>query len=362
MSLACRAFSLRTSSSTRFGAATSINRQSFNSYFCRANIHFTAPRPAPGRQKIYTKLSDTTSPWFLLFTFTASAGATYSALSYFNPVSKDADNMAAASQIPMPAKINGDSLHAQLVSTAKTQPAGRPGNLTAEETAKLKEFWGKLLEVFGKYKPQPVAAAAAEAPAAEKKKSGGGFFGRKAAEPVDSNDKHGGNKAYQQALDTMSPEELETEFYKMIKQDSPDASVLRYLRARKWDTQAALVMLVSTLHWRAKDMQVDDLVMFEGEAGAIKASKDNTDPAAKKEGEDFMAQLKMGKSFAHEFDKSGRPINVVRVRLHHGGEQTVTSIERFTIYLIETIRFMIKPHESDTGVSSLDDTYQMLDD
>ncbi|QIX00585.1 hypothetical protein AMS68_006102 [Peltaster fructicola] len=251
---------------------------------------------------------------------------------------------------PMPAKLDGASLYAQLLETAKSQPPGRPGNLTAEQTAKLKEFWGRLLEIFGVYTPKPGSAAAAPvaaAPAPEKKKSGG-LFGRKAAEPVDGNDKHGQGKTYQQALETMTPQELQEVFFKMTKQDAPDTAVLRYLRARKWDVQAALVMLVSTLHWRAKEMMVDDNIMLNGEAGALKDAKDASNPTAKKEGEDFIAQFRLGKAFVHGFDKNGRPCNYVRVKLHRGGEQTEDSIKRFTIFLIETTRFMITP-PVDTG-------------
>ena len=79
----------------------------------------------------------------------------------------------------------------------------------------------------------------------------------------------------------MSPEELQTEFYKMSKQDDPDAAVLRFMRARKWDVHAALVMLVSALYWRAKEMKIDDVLMAQGEAGALRDAADNTDPARK---------------------------------------------------------------------------------
>lgn len=250
-------------------------------------------------------------------------------------------------QIAMPAKLDGASLHASLVQHAQTQAPGRPGNLTDEQTAKLKEFWGRLLEIFGQYTPKAGSTPApAPEPVAEKKS--GGFFGRRAA-PAAPEDKHGLNKTFEQALATMTPAELQSEFYKMAKQDSPDAVVLRYLRARKWDIQAALVMLVGTLQWRAKEMKIEEL-MASGEAGALKDASDTTDPAVKKEGEDFIAQFRMGKSFVHGYDKQGRPNNYVRVKLHKGGEQTVSSIERFTVFLIETTRFMIFPPQ-DTGVS-----------
>jgi hypothetical protein len=63
-----------------------------------------------------------------------------------------------------------------------------------------------------------------------------------------------------------------------------------------------------------------------------------------------MAQLRMGKSFLHGTDKDGRPCCYVRVKLHKQGEQSEKSLERFTVYTIETTRMMLKP-PVDTAVS-----------
>ena len=128
----------------------------------------------------------------------------------------------------------------------------------------------------------------------------------------------------------------------MVKHDHPDALLLRFLRARKWDVHAALVMFVSTIHWRAKEMHVDDDIMINGEEHAVKESKAGS-AAERKEGGDFMAQLRMGKSFLHGTDKDGRPCCYVRVKLHKQGEQSEKSLERFTVYTIETTRMMLKP-------------------
>jgi len=106
-------------------------------------------------------------------------------------------------------------------------------------------------------------------------------------------------------------------------------------------------MAISTLHWRIKDVKVDEDIMRHGEEAAAK----QTMPTDKKEAEDFLTQLRMGKSFLHGTDLQGRPICYVRVRLHKPGQQSEASLERFTVYEIETTRMMLRP-PVDTAVRS----------
>jgi len=65
-----------------------------------------------------------------------------------------------------------------------------------------------------------------------------------------------------------------------------------------------------------------------------------------------MHQLRIGKSFLHGWDKQGRPICYVRVRLHKAGEDSEDSLERYTVYIMETARLMLNNHV-DTAVRSL---------
>jgi CRAL/TRIO, N-terminus. len=149
----------------------------------------------------------------------------------------------------------------------------------------------------------------------------------------------------------MKPEEIRTAFWSMVKGDNPDSLLLRFLRARKWDTKKALVMLISTMRWRLLEMHVDDDIMFNGEASALKMSQ-GSDPKEKKKGDDFLTQMRLGKSFLHGVDRAGRPICVVRVRLHKAGDQDNEGLERFTVYTIETARLLLAP-PIETAVSFL---------
>lgn len=205
-----------------------------------------------------------------------------------------------------------------------------------------------------------------ESPSPEKKKSGKrrlGLFSRKHDEPgkanelttengissslagvkiSDSEDKYGQLKDFQQAIADESPEALRVTFWSMVKHDNPDALLLRFLRARKWDVHKALVMMISTMRWRLSEMHVDDDIMKNGEGHALKQSQ-SSDPATKKAGEEFLDQIRMGKSFLHGVDKYGRPMCLVRVRLHRAGDQSPETLERYTVYTIETARMMLAP-------------------
>lgn len=229
---------------------------------------------------------------------------------------------------------------------------GRPGTLTPEQEKKLKEMWAKLLELCGTNKgdlavgglPEPEKRPASPE---STKKSGGGWFGRGKAAPEgpsgEGNDKYGQTQKYADALKAQTPEQIRECLWSMSKHDHPDALLLRFLRARKWDVQAAIVMLVSTLHWRAKEIHVDDDVMPKGEEHLILESTDGENAAKKKFAGDFVKQLHMGKSFVHGYDKEGRPCNYVRVRLHYARDQSPEALERFTVFTIESARLLLKP-------------------
>ncbi|EMC99625.1 hypothetical protein BAUCODRAFT_62758 [Baudoinia panamericana UAMH 10762] len=234
-------------------------------------------------------------------------------------------------------------------------PPGRPGNLTPDQEAKLKEMWSQTLDIFGVGRGTSEAANGAATPSSEasssdkKKKGRLSLFGKKKGGEGDTtndtadNDKHGQTREFQQALASQTPEQLRDAFWSMVKHDHPDALLLRFLRARKWDVHAALIMLVSTMHWRSQEISVDDDIMAKGELHALQQETTSSSAAEKKEGADFMAQLRMGKSFLHGTDKDGRPCCYVRVRLHRQGEQSEKSLERFTVYTIETARMLLRP-------------------
>lgn len=239
---------------------------------------------------------------------------------------------------------------------------GRPGTLSPEEEEKLREFWVAALKVFGVLGPKDVNGADPEALArsntsvSSKKKEKKRWFRRGKDEDVaapakaaDGEEKYGQTEAFKKALASMSPEVLRNTFWSMVKHDHPDGLLLRFLRARKWNVENALVMMVSTMRWRAEESHVDDDIMRNGELQMYEWSQSD-DPVKAKFGNDFLDQERKGKSFIHGLDKDNRPMCLVRARLHRAGEQSNEALERFTVYIIESTRLLVHP-PVDTGVS-----------
>ncbi|KAF3490582.1 phosphatidylinositol transfer protein CSR1 [Arthroderma uncinatum] len=247
-------------------------------------------------------------------------------------------------------------------------PTGHIGNLTKEEEEKLQDFWIALLRVCGVVASdgsdtdQPnggsVTPSDASTPDPKKPKKRLGIFSRKSESvnesPSDSpansisnlkicdaEDKYGETKEFFEALKDTSPEDLRLAFWDMVKHDHPDALLLRFLRARKYDVNRALVMLVSAFRWRSQTMHLDDDIMVKGDS-YMEAESKSEDPAEKQEAEDFAKLLHLGESFIHGTDKLGRPICYIRVRLHRIGAHNEASLQRYTVYLIETSRLLLQ--------------------
>jgi hypothetical protein len=260
--------------------------------------------------------------------------------------------------------------------TSESLP-GRPGTLTADEEEKLRELWVQTFQVFGVLDQEGTSSTSAAQESRQRSATTGsekpkkkklGFLSRKNKESKDesaaseesapaaeADDKYGLTKQFHETLARQSPESLRNTFWSMVKHDHPDALLLRFLRARKWDVEKALIMMIATMNWRATEMHVDSDIMKEGEGGALEAAN-GSDPAKKKLAEDFLAQMRMGKSFLHGVDKEGRPMCVVRARLHKQGEQSEESMERYTVYVIESARLVLAP-PVDTAVSIVVSTW-----
>lgn len=289
-------------------------------------------------------------------------------------------------QLPAESRVHPRGSFLGVIDTLQTMPfepaPGTVGNLTEEQEAKLLEFWVLTLKVFGvklddleavKSSSNSTSEAPSPSPGKEPKKSKSkwSLWGRAGDEDedaksvssasgvssnlasvniADGDDKYGQSKEFKQALEQLEPEEMRTAFWNLVKHDNPDSLLLRFLRARKWDVKKALIMMISTMRWRLQDMHVDDDIMASGEPLALQQSQ-SSDPVEKKKGDDFLQQMRMGKSYLHGVDRFGRPICVIRVRLHRASEQDAESLDRFTVYTIETARLLLAP-PVETAVST----------
>jgi hypothetical protein len=337
-----------------------------------SNSHPSIPRPEE------RTVQKSTSGWIILLAIGISGGSffyTTSHRSSSSSVSSTTEQLQPTVEFSL---LQSEKRHNM---TGEALP-GRPGTLTPEQEEILRRFWSITLQVFGALDDQQdtngnkqddspsLYRKTTDLGKAEKPKKKKYLFSRKNKDfdtesvassastvvAADPEDKYGQTKQFHDTLASLSPGVIRETFWSMVKHDHPDALLLRFLRARKWDVERALVMMVSTMHWRAKEMHVDDDIMHSGEEGSLLASK-STDPAIKRSGEDFLAQMRMGKSYLHGTDKAGRPMCFIRARLHKQGEQEEPSLERYTVYVIETARMMLSP-PVDTAVG----TSQFLSD
>ncbi|PNS21356.1 CRAL-TRIO domain-containing protein [Sphaceloma murrayae] len=322
---------------------------------------------ASSRQHSYSRPTHhAIDPVAILVAIAITSATGYLTTEYLYPL-EPSSQKAPPSQSPSPAPIT--PAEEDEYTMAATDLAGRPGHLTAEQEVRLKEFWQSAFEIFGVLEPAhgangvsrassaasspnpnlaPSPLLSAESPNLSKRKSRLSWFGRhgKDAETDGdavngAEDKHGQNKEFKKAVASQSSESFRLAFWGMVKHDDPDAMMLRFLRARKWDVHDALVMMIATLHWRMVEMRVDEEVMSLGETGFAERSKSGT-AETKKDAEDFLAQVKMGKSLIHGCDREGRPVCTVRVRKHIPGQQTERALEMYTVYVIETTRLLLK--------------------
>ncbi|KAI5305436.1 hypothetical protein KEM56_004442 [Ascosphaera pollenicola] len=322
----------------------------------------TAPRPTSASAFSSSAPSQASSFWTTLASATVAFGV-FAVHSIYVAV--------APSDSPDDRKPGRDSaLDASLSSTSQAHltmsgeiPPGHLGNLTPEQEQKFLQLWEMLLKIFsesitdGQFGSRKASTASSAATAKETKKKshwwGGSSGSSKTETPapasehafahLEGDDKWGMNKEFQNALQKYTPQQLQDTFYNYCKNENADVTVLRFLRARKWDVNKAFVMLVSTLQFRLGMYHVDSDILRHGEGGFLKDSK-SSDPQTKKTGTDFTNLLNLGHSFVHGVDKSNRPVCYIRVRMHKIGAYAQSSVEKYTIWMIENARLLMGPN------------------
>ncbi|SCU88805.1 LADA_0E12156g1_1 [Lachancea dasiensis] len=133
-----------------------------------------------------------------------------------------------------------------------------------------------------------------------------------------------------QAFNDLSAKEVSENFWDMIRTDYPDNLILRFLRARKWDTDKALGMLAHTLHWRLKEARPDAIIR-----GGERAAYEDNETG-------YIKNIELCKASLHGFDLKGRPVVLVRPKLHHASDQTEDEMKKYCLLIIEQARMFLK--------------------
>ncbi|GAP87188.1 putative phosphatidylinositol transfer protein CSR1 [Rosellinia necatrix] len=231
-----------------------------------------------------------------------------------------------------------------MTSSSGDLPPGTLGNLTAEEEQKLQQMWIHLLRLCGVEDAKKEEETAADAAAATEEEPG---HASPEPEPEPVPDLTGelrqlltdasssSSSSSSSSPSPSSPAGFRAGLWGFVLSEDPDALVLRFLRARKWDVGRAAAMLASAVGWRAsRDMA--GAVIRAGEGVAFKA-----DPTADDRG--FLAQYRSGKSYVRGADREGRLVYVIRVRLHDPRLQSGDAMEAYVLHNIESLRAFLRP-------------------
>ncbi|RAL07799.1 CRAL-TRIO domain-containing protein [Aspergillus homomorphus CBS 101889] len=224
-------------------------------------------------------------------------------------------------------------------STPPQQPSGYIHNLNSDQTIKLHQAWSILLHLIHNHNDTssstPTAATLTSALSSHH------------LPPLDT---------VQPILDTLPRHpipSLQAGLFSLAKHDSPDTLLLRFLRARKWSVAAAIAMLLRAIHFRITQ-DIDSQIIANTELDALYATTaqpPSTPPipgvvvatvqSTATDSQAFLDQMRMGKAFVHGTDRAGRPVMLVRVRLHQPGQQSEAVITRYILHMIETVRLLL---------------------
>ncbi|KAF9170547.1 hypothetical protein BGX21_008531 [Mortierella sp. AD011] len=207
---------------------------------------------------------------------------------------------------------------------------GHVGSLTPDQKELLKQMWVEIFKIQDSGSLDlPTDLLAPPSDTASVKSKGTvkkGWFGSSKSVPADEPAQTTRVNLADIGLDVAT---LRPALWNNVLGDHPDALLLRFLRARKWNVTNGMNMILKAFKWRMED-----------DIEEVKATSE-IDLDAKYRG--FRLQMETGKSYFHGTDKLGRPVVYIQVRLHKPSEQDPKALEKFTIYVMETGRLMIQP-------------------
>ncbi|EIE91027.1 hypothetical protein G6F46_005978 [Rhizopus delemar] len=212
---------------------------------------------------------------------------------------------------------------------------GHAGALNEEQLDKLKKLWLRVLALF---QQQGETVQLEQEPT--KKKTGGLFgFGKKEEKEKEyflgtTSDPRWRNLSLDKALPLIPGSLLHQAFWGLVATDNPDSTLLRFLRARKWDLDASFNMLANTLRWRI-DMRTNDIVAL-GETGLIEELERSKSGL----GTSFKELLGRKMVTLGGPDKNDRGICFINVQVYHKEDQPIETIKLLTIYIMETARII----------------------
>ncbi|KAF9425762.1 hypothetical protein BGZ76_003082 [Entomortierella beljakovae] len=197
---------------------------------------------------------------------------------------------------------------------------GHVNTLTPDQKVLLRQMWAEIFKI----QETGFVDVVTEAPADKKPAAKKWGFGSKESAPAEPT-----TTRINLADLNLDVERVRPALWNNVLGDHPDALLLRFLRARKWNVSNGLNMILKAFKWRIED--------------DIEEVKANNEEALTAKYRGFSHQMEIGKSFVYGTDKLGRPVVYINVKLHKPADQDPKALEKFTIYVMETGRLMIQP-------------------
>lgn len=204
-------------------------------------------------------------------------------------------------------------------------------SLSPEHEKVLKDLWTRLLDVFAQNHER----------SDELDRLGGPHTARTGQElTANSDSKDSGKKhkesqqvqeyrAVNDAIRKYGGRHLQQMFWRTVMMDAPDHLMLRFLRARDFNVNSALGMLVGALQFRL-DVGVDELI-HQGELGLRNVKG-------------FLEQYRNRISYIEgSTDQHEMPIYFIHVARHFTNAQPLETMQKFLILALENTRLLCTP-------------------
>ncbi|WFD20510.1 hypothetical protein MCAP1_002756 [Malassezia caprae] len=203
-------------------------------------------------------------------------------------------------------------------------PEGYLGNLTAAQAQALKSAWKLLEDIFQRNCERSNELERKGGPkAAQTGQEGAASSGSK------EEGKTQDTKVIDVAVAKYGGKYLRQSFWDTVKMDAPDRFVLRFLRARKFDVDRSVAMLIGAIQFHL-DMQTET-ILSKGEEGLIDVPG-------------FLNQFRRGISYIEgNTDRYELPIYFIHVARHLTNAQKPETLQQFVVLAMENVRLFCTP-------------------
>lgn len=188
-------------------------------------------------------------------------------------------------------------------------PFETPGSLSAEQSDKLRTFWSIVLRLFG---------------CADVSKEWAAVFPKYVVEDD-----------FADCLRVFDPPTtFRDEYYRLQRHDYADLLPLRFLKARLYEMDRSMRMLIMALAFRRREIP-------RAMRSETLADGRTPDPA-------FADVIRAQKSVVPCYASDGRTVTCIKLRNHQRGDCTLDAFERFILYAMEHAHLLHLPYQDRT--------------